>query len=314
MVMASAAAILDAATAEPWAAFAEAGFAGLLRAEAAGGFGGDALDLLAVARLLGARAVAAPVGEAIVAAALDPALEGMGTIAPEARGGLARGRFTGRLTGVPWGRAAAAVIARVEAVTVALDPADARVTHGLSPAGEPRDTLIFNDAPARALPGSGDPLAWGALLRVGQIAGAVARALAMSVEHANTRQQFGAPLARLQAVQQALAVMAVDGAALDAAAEAAAGALSRGEAGLEIAAAKLRAGMGAGVGAAIAHQVHGAIGFTREYPLHLLTRRLAGWRSEFGGEAFWATRLGQSAAALGPEGLWDEITRRSDAG
>jgi long-subunit acyl-CoA synthetase (AMP-forming) len=31
-------------------------------------------------------------------------------------------------------------------------------------------------------------------------------------------------------------------------------------------------------GVAIAHQVHGAIGFTQDYPLHPLTRRLMGWR------------------------------------
>ena len=43
-----------------------------------------------------------------------------------------------------------------------------------------------------------------------------------------------------------------------------------------IAAAKIRAGEAAGAGAAIAHQVHGAMGFTREYSLHHSTRRLVG--------------------------------------
>ena len=44
-------------------------------------------------------------------------------------------------------------------------------------------------------------------------------------------------------------------------------------------------GEAAGIGAAIAHQMHGAIGFTQEHQLHYLTRRLWSWRDEFGNEA-----------------------------
>ena len=35
----------------------------------------------------------------------------------------------------------------------------------------------------------------------------------------------------------------------------------------------------------IAHQVHGAIGFTDRYALHHATLRLWAWREEFGNEA-----------------------------
>src|SRR3546814_12345754 len=54
-----------------------------------------------------------------------------------------------------------------------------------------------------------------------------------------------------------------------------------------IAAAKYRAGLAAGVVAEHAHQLHGAIGYTGEFGLARLNRRLWQWREDFGGEAFW---------------------------
>ena len=75
-----------------------------------------------------------------------------------------------------------------------------------------------------------------------------------------------------------------------------------------VAAAKIRAGEAAGIGAAIAHQMHGAMGFTQEHRLHYWTRRLWSWRDEFGNEAYWARRLGGAVAAAGADRLWYGIT------
>jgi alkylation response protein AidB-like acyl-CoA dehydrogenase len=77
---------------------------------------------------------------------------------------------------------------------------------------------------------------------------------------------------------------------------------------LALAAAKIRAGEAAGAVAEIAHQVHGAIGFTEEHSLHYLTRRLWSWRDEFGHEGFWAAELGRRVAEAGPDQLWPLIT------
>ena len=77
---------------------------------------------------------------------------------------------------------------------------------------------------------------------------------------------------------------------------------------LPIAAGKARCGEAAGLGAAIAHQVHGAIGFTREHNLHLLTKRLRSWRDEFGNETVWNRLLGRHMAAVGPDRYWSEFT------
>jgi acyl-CoA dehydrogenase len=173
----------------------------------------------------------------------------------------------------------------------------------LSDAGAdvPAGSLVLNDK------------ALGAFVRVALSAGALDAALAMSIEHVNTRQQFGKPLGKFQAVQQSLAVFAVEAAAVNVAAAAAAAALDRGDATFEIPAAKLRTNMAIGIGTGIAHQVHGAIGFTQEYPLHQLTRSLMAWRSECGNDAYWAGILGGLACANGGAGLWAEMTRRGDA-
>jgi acyl-CoA dehydrogenase len=152
----------------------------------------------------------------------------------------------------------------------------------------------------------------GAFIRVAQAAGAMDAALAMSVGHVNTREQFGKPLAKFQAVQQSLATLAVEAAAINVAGAAAAHALECGEALFEIAAAKLRTNVAIGIGTGIAHQVHGAIGFTQDYPLHHLTRSLMRWRSECGNDAYWSDILGGLACANGGAGLWAEVTRRSD--
>jgi acyl-CoA dehydrogenase len=157
----------------------------------------------------------------------------------------------------------------------------------------------------------------GAFIRVAQAAGALDAALAMSINHVNTRQQFGKPLAKFQAVQQVLAIFATEAAAVNVAGAAAAAALDRvggdfDAALFEIAAAKLRTNKAIAVAAPIAHQVHGAIGFTREYDLHKLTGPLNDWRSDHGNDAYWAGVLGGLAAKLGGAGLWAEVTRRSD--
>ncbi|OYU15081.1 MAG: acyl-CoA dehydrogenase [Alphaproteobacteria bacterium PA4] len=302
-------------TAPDWLALADAGFPFLLVSERQGGFGGDWGDAEAILRVAGATALAQPIGEAMVALALPenarwPHDGRLPALAAQVEGVVSADRFTGVLAAVPWGRAAGQVLADCNGRLLLLPAAD-HVAEGSSPAGEPRDTLHYADAPAQCV-GHGELKAMGAFVRVAQSAGALAAALDLAVAHVNTRVQFGKPLARLQAVQQALAVLASEAAALGMASAALARALDAGDASFEIPAAKLRANLAITRGVAIAHQVHGAIGFTRDYPLHPFTRRLMGWRSDFGNDAFWADRLGTLAVTAGGAGLWADITRRGD--
>jgi acyl-CoA dehydrogenase len=56
--------------------------------------------------------------------------------------------------------------------------------------------------------------------------------------------------------------------------------------------------------------VMGAIGFTQEHTLHRFTRRLWGWRDDFGNESYWAVKLGNLVAAKGADGLWPMLAAR----
>jgi acyl-CoA dehydrogenase len=150
---------------------------------------------------------------------------------------------------------------------------------------------------------------------VSLMAGAMGQALALSIEHVNTRQQFGRPLGKFQAVQQSLAVMACEVRAVEAGAAALATRLDAvvldpSAASFEIAAAKLRANRAVGVVTAIAHQVHGAIGFTEEYDLRRVTIPLMRWRGAHGNDAYWAERLGRQVSGFGGRGLWEAMTAR----
>src|SRR5690606_29946081 len=119
-----------------------------------------------------------------------------------------------------------------------------------------------------------DALALAATLEAAAMIGALEQCCALSIEHANTRMQFGRQIGRFQAIQAHIARMASEAAAARAAVEHAAKALGQPGSLYWAAIAKSRASEAAGKAAAHAHQVHGAIGFTREYALQRHTRRL----------------------------------------
>ncbi len=162
--------------------------------------------------------------------------------------------------------------------------------------------------------GIGFDLIWQfcALARAAMMRGALEHMLALTVDYANTRVQFGKPLAKQQVIQHQLALMAEEVAATGVAVDVAVRAFAQGDDVLRwqtTAAAKIRAGEAAGIAAAAAHQVHGAIGFTQEYQLQRYSRRVWTWRNEFGNEAEWALLLGQRLTAPDAPPLWHAITR-----
>ena len=174
-------------------------------------------------------------------------------------------------------------------------------------AGEPQDEIVAEAAmpvAAAAAPAGLDQaalMAMGAAVRSAQMAGALQGVLDISVQYAGERVAFGRPIGKFQAVQHNLAELAGETAAALAAAGSLADALASAESFdeavfLEVASAKIRVGEAAGAGAAISHQVHGAIGFTAEHILHRYTQRLWSWRDDFEDEAHWAVRLGEAVA------------------
>jgi acyl-CoA dehydrogenase len=207
--------------------------------------------------------------------------------------------YDGRAERVPYARVATGIVAVVPEGVALLRPGSYRVSGGVNLAGEPRDAVEADGF--EVVKGSGAILRrWGALLRSVQLAGALERVLQLTVRHADDRQQFGQPLRRFQAIAHQLAELAGEVAAARAAADAAAEDPEI----WKIAAAKVRCGEAAGRAATIAHQVHGALGFTDEHVLHHFTLRLWSWRDEFGTEEEWASVLG----GLLRENLWETLT------
>jgi len=289
--------------------------------------GGSLVDALAVLRVAGRHAAPVPLAETgllagwLLAGAGLPVGEGPLTVVPgrpEDTVALRGDRLSGVAHRVPWARAVDRVVALVPVgghgawVVAAVPAAEVGVERRANLAGEPRDTVTFDGAAevAPAGPGvSGEALRYrGALTRVMLMAGALERLSRLTVAYAGDRVQFGRPVARFQAVQQLLVTAAQEAALVGAAADGAARAADGGDARFEVAAAKLLANRAAAAATRAAHQAHGAMGMTREYPLHHLTRRLWAWRSEHGDDRFWSARLGAAVAGGGADLLYPAIT------
>jgi acyl-CoA dehydrogenase len=300
--------------------------------EASGGEGGSLIDALTVLRAAGRHAVPLPLAETdilagwLLASAGLPIPAGPLTVAPvRRRDGVrlaqdgAGARLAGRAHRVPWARSATRIVAVArddeQLFAISLEPGCARISPGQSLAGEPRDTVDLDgvhvepDSFALLAPGAEEELFLrGALARAVMMLGALETTRDLAVAHARDRTQFGRPLAAFQAVQHMLAQIARDVALARSVVELAVSAASEDLRGawLEIASAKVVAGRAAHTASAHAHQVHGAIGITKEYSLSALTRRLWSWREEFGTEAEWSQRIGE--ASRPPSGVWGLIT------
>jgi acyl-CoA dehydrogenase len=216
---------------------------------------------------------------------------------------------SGTVGPVPWARSAERIALPCEGRVYIVAREDVEIRPGANLAGEERDTVVIDRAPAQAADGlSPDSLLLrGALVRVALMAGALERLTAIAIAHASERVQFGRPIGRFQAVQAHLVTIAQQAALVGVAADAA---VAR-EGAFEIAAAKLLADRAAVTAGRAAHQVLGARGVTLEHPLSLETRRLWSWRSEFGGERFWSERLGAAAVRAGADRLYPTITAGS---
>jgi acyl-CoA dehydrogenase len=303
-----------------WRAVEDAGLPRALVPEAAGGSGVSFADAMVIVRAAGRFALPLPLPETMLAAWLLaraglPVPDGPITVAYGEKVTLnqnERGCFPrGDAIRVPWAREAT-IVAMDDAGRVTIAPRDeCSIAPGENVAREPRDTVSLGGRTDSTGDARLDRLqlrAVGAALRAQQIAGALERVTEMTTQYALDRTQFGRPIGKFQAVQQNLAVLAGQTAAAVAAADMAAEAVDDAIRLLPIAAAKARCGEAAGIGASIAHQVHGAIGFTHEHSLHFLTKRLWSWRDEFGNETVWNRVTGRHMAKAGPARYWAEIT------
>jgi acyl-CoA dehydrogenase len=313
-----------------------AGFLGVSVPEHLGGSGGGLNDALEVLRGAAYAGLSLPVIEGPVLAGWLLRQAGLTFAWSDHLAVMAAGRIrleeTGRgrvlfgtLDSIAWPDSATMLVVpvrrdeRLLVATVALDaldlPPDAANT-----AGEPVARKVRLDgAPVAELAPAGlayqaaaDTLSLrSALARSVEMAAALQRTAELTIDYAGRRVQFGQPIARFQAVQTHLARLASEAQRVAVVVDAAQAALGEhDDPQLDPAltgAARALAGEAAIVCARVAHQVHGAIGVTMEYPLQRFTRRLWEWEASDGTAMRWARRLGADALA-GPMRTWQLIT------
>jgi acyl-CoA dehydrogenase len=317
-----------------WQALTEAGLPLSWVPEDCDGSGASLAEGFSVLSAAGRFAIAVPLAETMLAGwllaqAKIASPEGAMTVAPASpkdRIALnADGTLSGRARGVPFARDAKhiAVLAHgAGGLSIALvDAALCRIEAGLNLASDGSDTVTFgNVAPIviKPAPKGFDQtslMLMGAVARSLQIAGALESMLDISVRYSNERVAFEKKISKFQAVQHNLARLAGETAAAMTAASSAADTIANAHTFddavfLEATAAKIRCAEAAEKGAAIAHQVHGAIGYTLEHILHRFTMRALAWRDDFGHESYWAVELGKRIAARGADELWPLVASR----
>jgi acyl-CoA dehydrogenase len=318
-----------------WQALSDAGLPLSWVPEEFGGAGASLAEGFGVLGAAGRFAVAVPLAETMLAGWLltqggiaSPA--GEMTVAPAGPKDRiklnADGSLSGRARGVPFAKAARhlAVLASGESghCIALVDAASTRIEAGLNLAGDNSDTVTFDKVQPVAVKPAPRGFDQNALMLMGgvvrslQIAGALESMLDISVRYSNERIAFEKKISKFQAVQHNLARLAGESAAALAAATSAAdtiaNATSFNDEGvfLEAVAAKIRCAEAAEKGGGIAHQVHGAIGFTIEHILHRYSLRALSWRDDFGSESHWAVELGKLVTARGADELWPLVASR----
>lgn len=226
----------------------------------------------------------------------------------------------GVATHVPWASTAERVVmvwradGRYRIADVAAEALT--ITPGANLIGEPRDAVAAELAGLQGAP-IGPALVSqlrlkSGLVRAIQVCAALDEILRLCVEHVTSRSQFGRPLAKFQGVAHLVSDVAAEAALARAATEAAltAAVTEWSNPTLEflVAAARSCAGHATSVVVRNAHQVHGAIGTTREHRLHEFTRAALAWRSEFGSMRYWDDVVADAAMRASAGGLWTLIT------
>jgi acyl-CoA dehydrogenase len=314
-----------------WQTLTECGLTLLSTPASAGGSGAGIAEAAVLLSAAAEYAAPVPIAETDLLAAWLLEVAGLeiptgpltsGTCAVSISGEAGPVSVAGTADRVPWARNCEAVVvlgSSERGGVVFLLPMDrCTVLEGHNLAREPRDRVPFDlELPRESVVPVRDGLAreWllrGALARTAQSCGAMESALALTIDHASHRTQFGRPLGRFQAVQHLIAEAAGEVSIARAACELAVRtAVQQGIASpsgeLAVAIAKSQAAHASGVVSRAAHQVHGALGFTLDHKLRHFTLRMLAWRGEFGNAREWEHRIGDLALTAGDD-LWSLIS------
>jgi 3-oxochol-4-en-24-oyl-CoA dehydrogenase len=290
-------ALLDA-DAEPlppyWDELVSLGWLGLHLPEEFGGSGYGLAELMVVLEAMGAACAPGPLLPTVIASAVIDALG-----SPEQRAALLPGLADGSTLGavalsgpgglVLGGHHAQVVLVRRgdDIQVVRTSPSAATVVDGIDPTrrasrltvGEPMQGEII-------VGGAAELVAIARSLAAAEAAGGASAALAMALEYAKVREQFGRTIGSFQAVKHHLANMAVDAELAAAVAWDAARSRGRGTQGRLAGAVAATQALPAFVRCAEKNiQILGGIGFTWEHDAHLHLRRAWALSGLFGSEA-----------------------------
>ncbi|MEO2104808.1 MAG: acyl-CoA dehydrogenase family protein [Actinomycetota bacterium] len=309
-----------------WRVLEETGLIGVGVPDGVGGAGGELEDAIAMAQSLARHAAPVPWSETAMLAGWLSARTGLSwtdepaTVSPPDGTDVryAGGVLGGTLARVPWASCASRVLVLARDDDgghhlALVDPAACTVAPAVNVAGEPRDDVTLDGVTPQEVVDI-DPAVVakvrerGALVRTAQMVGAQGRVLDLTVEYATTREQFGRPIGSFQAVRQQVAILAGEAAVAAAGLHGAVDAVVAGDGALQVAMAKVRASQASTRMGAIAHQVHGALGFTQEHRLQHFTRRMWAWRDEFGSQGAWEVHLGERFVEQGAGALWPSLT------
>src|SRR5262252_10184159 len=314
-----------------WQALSEAGLPLSWVAEELGGSGASLAEGFGVLGAAGRHAIAVPLAETMLAGwllaqAKISSPEGEMTVVPATPKDRitlnADGTLSGRARSVPFAKAAKHFAVLAGNSIALVDAAKCRIEAGIGLGGDNSDTVVLDKVEpmtTRPAPKGFDQtqlMLMGGVVRSLQIAGALEALLDISVRYSNERVAFEKKISKFQAVQHNLARLAGESAAALAAATSAADTIANAKTFdddavfLEAVAAKIRCSEAAEKGGGIAHQVHGAIGFTIEHILHRYSLRALSWRDDFGSESYWAVELGKRVAARGADDLWPLVASR----
>jgi alkylation response protein AidB-like acyl-CoA dehydrogenase len=208
--------------------------------------------------------------------------------------------LTGTYLLVPYARGADHIVVPNAHGLCVIDPthSGATLTRHHTIGGDPLWRLECDAVPSGLVPGAlGHVLDHLAVASLAYGVGVAQTALALSVQHAKDRHQFGRPIGSFQGVAHRCADMRAEVDACQVLVLRAAWALERGvEVELAICSALAYAKDALRRVAMHAHQVHGALGFSTEHDLPVFTRRIKAFELSYGNTALYQERL---AAAIG---------------
>ena len=287
-----------------WQKFAELGILGMLVSEEHGGLAMNELDLVLVLEELGRAASPEPfLDTAVVGATLLEACEESDT-KTRFLSGVVSGESTlstrlGTNLYAEQAASAALILTENAGQLDLVAPEDAQITSQVSVDGSRKiGSLSYDKANTTNVAEGALSKAWnrGVLCAAAQMLGLAGQMIELAVEYAKVREQFGKPIGTFQAVKHHMvdALLKLEFAKPVVYRAAWSMVHNPDQADTHVSMAKLYASEAADIAAKKSLQVHGAIGYSYEYDLHMWMKRAWALRRTWGTDAWHRERVAKA--------------------